>query len=410
VTSERQEGAVNRAEPDTELHCSPVLRSDAQPTGETDGAGAERREAPPASALPCLFSNKCTEEEKTEKETTDPVNILKGGHKRSAQVLYLEIMALVKAYGLNRIGFLTMTFKDHVTNLREAQRRFRSIRTHVIVKRYERAIAVWERQKSGRIHFHLVVVVNEDIRTGANFEAFKRQDYRSANAALRGEWAFWLRTCPKYRFGRHELMPVKSNAEGVARYVGKYISKHIRQRVADDKGARLVRYIGYKAGERTASCRFSWNSENAWIWRHKVAAYAKRHGVTDLDGMRRKFGPRWAYQRCREILAEPLRDIVFPSESAAMRSFNEEWEVVVARDKAERLIEKLPVNRTVLVGNETINDYWPVLDVAASPDQEVASTPWSPEVRRQFDEKAREMRLYAARLEVLEGRNLGIWK
>jgi hypothetical protein len=39
----------------------------------------------------------------------------------------------------------------------------------------------------------------------------------------------------------------------------------------------------------------------------------------------RKFGRRWAYRRCREILAEPLQDIVFPSEAAAMKSFNEEW-------------------------------------------------------------------------------------
>ena len=103
------------------------------------------------------------------------------------------------------------------------------------------------------------------------------------------------------------------------RYVGKYISKHIRQRVADDKGARLVRFIGYKAGDRPASCRFSWNSENAWLWRHKLAAFAKRYGVKDLDGMRRKFGPRWAFQRCGEILAEPLKDVVFPSYAAAMR-------------------------------------------------------------------------------------------
>jgi hypothetical protein len=215
-------------------------------------------------------------------------------------------------------------------------------------------------------------------------------------------------------------MPVKSNAEGVARYVGKYISKHIRQRVADDKGARLVRYIGYKPDDRTASCRFSWNSENAWLWRHKVAAYAKRHGVTGLDGMRRKFGRRWAYRRCREILAEPLRDIVFPSEAAAMKSFNEEWKVVVARDKADRIIENLPLNRTVLIGNETINDYWPILDVAVSPDlpsvghakegEEVASTAWSPEIRREFEKSAREMRLYAARLKVLNGCNWARWE
>jgi hypothetical protein len=53
-------GEVERAEPDTELHCSPVLRSDVVSTplrqgycgqaGKAEGAGAERREAPPASA------------------------------------------------------------------------------------------------------------------------------------------------------------------------------------------------------------------------------------------------------------------------------------------------------------------------------------------------------------------------
>jgi len=66
----------------------------------------------------------------------------------------------------------------------------------------------------------------DDIRSGADFQAFKRRDYRSANSALRVEWAFWRQTCPKYRFGRHKLMPFKSTAEGIARYVGKYISKY----------------------------------------------------------------------------------------------------------------------------------------------------------------------------------------
>jgi hypothetical protein len=212
-------------------------------TGTAEGPGAERRASAARPGLPCLLSNNCTTEEKPE-----PVNILKGGHKRMAQVLFLEIMALVAFYGIERIGFFTLTFADHVTGLREAQRRFRSIRAHVIVKRYERAIVVWERHESGRIHFHLVVVLAEDIRSGADFAAFKRKDYRSANRALRGEWAFWRVTCPKYRFGRHELMPIKSNAQGIARYVGKYIAKHIRQRLEEDKGARLVRFIGYKAG------------------------------------------------------------------------------------------------------------------------------------------------------------------
>ena len=335
--------------------------------------------------------------------------MLKGGHKRMAQVLFLEIMALVTIYGIERIGFLTLTFKDHVTNLREAQRRFRSVRAHVIVKRYERAIVVWERHQSGRIHFHLVVVLKDDIRTGADFAAFKGQDYRSANKALRAEWAFWRETCPKYRFGQHELMPVKSNAEGIARYVGKYISKHIGQRLVEDKGARLVRFIGYKAGDRTAGCRFSWNSDNAWLWRHKVAAFAKRFGAKDSDDLRRIFGPRWAYLRCKEILGERLVGVVFPSLATGMKSRGQEFPLFMARWNAKVILEERAVTGTVLVGDESFNG-WPIWAVPTSLGETVAETPLSPEIVAAGLERARELRLYAARLEVLDGRNLGRWE
>jgi hypothetical protein len=82
---------------------------------------------------------------------------------------------------------------------------------------------------------------------------------------------------------------------------------------------------------------------------HSAKNSEEPSSVTDLDGMRRKFRRPWAYQRCREILVKPLRDIVFPSESAATKPFSKEWKVVVARDKVDRIIEKLPVNRAVLV-------------------------------------------------------------
>ena len=107
-------------------------------------------------------------------------------------------MALVRIYGIERIGFFTLTFADHVTNLREAQRRFRSIRAHVIVKRYERAIVVWERHKSGRIHFHLVVVLKEDIRTGRKFRGVQTQGLPERKSRrLRAEWAFWRENLPE---------------------------------------------------------------------------------------------------------------------------------------------------------------------------------------------------------------------
>jgi hypothetical protein len=123
--------------------------------------------------------------------------------------------------------------------------------------------------------------------------------------------------------------------------------------------------------------------------------------------MRKTFGPRWAYQRCREILAERLEGIVFPSESAAMKSLDSD--MLMARYKAQRIIEERPVTRTVLDQGESFNG-WPVWAVPASFGEQVAKTPLSPEIAEAGLERARELRLYAARLEVLDGRELGKWE
>ena len=89
------------------------------------------------------------------------------------------------------MDFLTLTFADNVTNIREASRRFNSLRKHVLSARYKSYIRVIERTKKGRIHFHLLVALFEDIRTGFDFSSVDSGDYRSANHSLRSEWAFW---------------------------------------------------------------------------------------------------------------------------------------------------------------------------------------------------------------------------
>ncbi|MDD5140626.1 MAG: hypothetical protein PHY43_10255 [Verrucomicrobiales bacterium] len=317
---------------------------------DTDSAAAERRGAPPATALPCLSSNNCTKKEK------DKLNILTGANKRTAFMVAFEIQCLANEFGIERLGFFTLTFKDHITNLREAQRRFRSLRAHVIVKRYRRAIGVWERHASGRIHFHLVVVLDKDIQTGADFAAFKRKDYRSANSALRAEWAFWRETCPKYRFGRHELMPVKSNAEGIARYVGKYISKHVTQRLPEDKGARVVRFIGYKPGMRRACCRFSWNTDNGWLWRHKTAMFAGRHGLTSIEQMKKFFGRRWAYHLQKRIIGEYLEGVVFPSRKAADINLTQAFPTFLERVRKKEIQDAIAVLESLVVHPSNIDN------------------------------------------------------
>ncbi|HEY3853543.1 MAG TPA: hypothetical protein VGO67_04025 [Verrucomicrobiae bacterium] len=292
---------------------SSVLRSNDLSAGDVGGPGAVRREAPPASGLPCLNSNN------SDNASASPWNLLTGAHRKVAFCLKGEIMALVEQFGIERLGFLTLTFSDHVTAIKEASRRFNNLNRRVLKGRYKRIVAVPERQKSGRLHFHCLVVLDADIRTGLDFEAVARRDYHTASAALKSEWSFWLETAPRYGFGRTELLPIKSTAEGISKYVGKYIAKHIDARIEADKGARLVRYLGYRRGERSFHPHMMFNSEHAWLWRQKVNAFASYYGITDMEDFKKRCGPRWCYIFQDAILHTALPPgTVYPSLALAV--------------------------------------------------------------------------------------------
>lgn len=237
-------------------------------------------------------------------------------HKKAAAALSWNVAAMVEKHGVDRVGFLTLTFADHVTDPKEAQRRFNSLRSNVLAKRYTDHIRVVERQKSGRIHYHLLVVLPDDIRTGADFDAFAMQDYKSANNHLRREWAYWRHTAKKYGFGRTELMPIRSNAQAMGAYVGKYISKHIGKREERDKGVRLVEY---SKGCRMASTRYTSTGFGATEWRRKLYTFVHLtrnshpgEPVTGLASLKRIYGPKWSYQWRDFILNLPPADLACP--------------------------------------------------------------------------------------------------
>jgi hypothetical protein len=220
------------------------------------------------------------------------INELSTNHRKTAFKLSNCVSRLCGKYGIERIGFLTLTFADHVTCAREAGRRYNSLRAGVLAERYEETICVLERMKSGRIHFHLLVVMRLDIRTGFNFTEASEGVYSSANGHLRAEWGFWRRTAKEYGFGRTELLPVKSNEEGLSKYVGKYIAKHVGAREDRDKGVRLVRY---SRGASNGSVAFMFASHRSRLWREQVKEFARRNGCASLDDLTEKFGKRWAY-------------------------------------------------------------------------------------------------------------------
>ena len=218
---------------------------------------------------------------------------------------------LVNKYGLERLGFLTLTFRANIKDRKEAERRFNSLRTGVLLERYPEFIKVKERQARGAWHFHLIVVLREDIRTGVDFAALEAGDYRTAGKHLRGEWAYWRRTARDYGFGRTELLPIKSTGEGIGRYVGKYLEKHMGNRLPEDKGARLV---AYSKGTSAGTTRFSWAGPKGTLWRAKYRQFAERLGFDDEDSFREwayaEYGPRWAYRLSECIAAEVLPGVL----------------------------------------------------------------------------------------------------
>ena len=254
-------------------------------------------------------------------ETTQPrvePRGLSGPHKKVAAALSWNVAHLCQKWGIERVGFLTLTFADHVTDVREASRRFNSLASHVLRERYGHYIRVLERQKSGRIHYHLLVVLADDIRTGADFDEFAKGKghYQTANNHLRREWAFWRKTSGFYGFGRTELMPIRSDAAAMGQYVGKYIGKHIGQREERDKGARLVSYSG---DARMATSKHSVHTNRPDQWRAKVLTFSRVVGawkpharIKDMDDLAFHLGPRWAYHWRDFILDLPPADLSVP--------------------------------------------------------------------------------------------------
>lgn len=258
------------------------------------------RSAPAAPALPCLHSNNSNE-----RAGKEDWNTLQGNHRKSARLLELHVRKAVEICGIQTLGFLTLTFAQNITCSKEAQRRLNSLMTRIIRPRYGAAVIVLERTKKKRIHFHLLVPVGKDIRTGVDFEGIEKGNYSSAGPDLRAEWSFWRRTAPKYGFGRTELLPIKSSESAIARYVSKYISKHIEERSPEDKGVRLVRVSGvFKAG----TTRFGWNTTNFRLWREKVGAILKAAGCEEMP-MGKALGRQWLYRHQDIIQSVELPDI-----------------------------------------------------------------------------------------------------
>ena len=274
--------------------------------GKGAEAGARSAPAPP---LPCLSSNNSI-------EVWTEIGELSPYHKRVAETIQLNVQYLAERYGIERIGFLTLTFAEFV-KLQEAQRRWNSCATNFLREEFVEYMMIAEFTRRGWVHYHLLVVCKEDIRTGFDFTAQylatspsyahmikERRQWtkKYATAAAPYLRALWKRLRAKlkvYGFGRHELLPIKKTGLAVAYYVGKYVSKCVINRRPEAKGARFVRY---SQGWKTASVHFAWVTTRSWLWRKKVGILAKQLGAVDTDDLQRLCGKHWAYHMKDHIM------------------------------------------------------------------------------------------------------------
>lgn len=246
--------------------------------------------------------------------------------EKSIYILRGNIESMIKHHGVENCGFLTLTFPDNLRDFREAQKRFNSLASNLLRKLFPGGyIVVLEPQKRGAIHYHLIVGTEQDIRTGFDFEAVSKRDYRSANDYLRGLWSQLRNSMDKYGFGRSELLPIKTTGEGIAKYVGKYLQKNFLECPTDwaKSKARKVRYS--RSEWRTHKHGFQFISEGSARWRQRVGAFAERVGAESFEDLRELFGPRWAYFS-REYLSgddEQFQDFI--SLMAAYLENKEHW-------------------------------------------------------------------------------------
>ena len=230
---------------------------------------------------------------------------------RAAETLSQNIRSGAEAFGLEKLGFLTLTFKDPLQWHEEAGQKAAHRRLWRFGRWMKAAGWAWawvmEPTKSGRIHFHVLVGLPVDIRTGFDWSAVETGDYRSASAALRSIWAQLRRVLPRFGFGRHELLPIKSTAEGISRYVGKYLGKAFGLEVSirqHEKGEKLprMRRCGYSHNwPRRATMQAQFVGGGHGRWRMDMRALA-RIGITEA-GLLAAFGPRWAYKLRDAIMA-----------------------------------------------------------------------------------------------------------
>jgi len=268
----------------------------------------------PPPHIPCPLSVKCFQGGGNAEDTK-----LTTAQKKTAETLYLELELLPGHVGIERLLIITLTFADPLPSRGCREAAWLKIRKHLLQKLFQFGVTISDRSRSGRPHFHVVVVGAEgvDFRTGFDFGAWDASraaeskwhdsghtDHTaetrwramtakyaaSAPSALRAEWYELSEAGGKFGFGRINAMPVKDPI-AYARYLAGCITDGIRMDHPEDRGIHRVRYWGNFP--RKVSPHFYRTTKGATRWRGQVSFCARVLGFDDQGDFKKCFGPRW---------------------------------------------------------------------------------------------------------------------
>ena len=88
------------------------------------GLGAERR----ASPLPCLFVTITSNPSKIVPDPLPPkADINLSAYAKKAETLFINLDGLIRRVGIERVGFVTLTFAERIVEYKDASKRFKFI-------------------------------------------------------------------------------------------------------------------------------------------------------------------------------------------------------------------------------------------------------------------------------------------
>ena len=229
----------------------------------------------------------------------------------------------LKLYTDERIGILTLTFAEHLTDLEEGQRRLNNLfRLINREKKFQWLVRVVEAQKNGRIHYHILVKTHQNIKGNIDWEIYEKMGKvpgisekrklgrllsNSAEKHLVELWSWLRKKCKSTGFGRHELMPLRK-PDHIKNYIGKYMEKDYQTNDLKKNGKntnkRLITYS--RKAPKVANTKCSHVNGKAFMRRYHLRHFAEFRGIKDEEEMREIYGQRWSHHLWKHIQYDQL--------------------------------------------------------------------------------------------------------